>query len=159
MKNNTSRPANFEDLKTVIKALNDENVHYILIGGYALYAHGFYRTTADIDILVPRSTSTGEKIVKALLILPDKSAKDIDIRWFKDTDTIRLADDIVVDIMFNASGETYNSLQKYIEIIEIDGIPVRTLNLEGLLLTKQTPREKDLMDKVMLKKALSSIKK
>jgi len=49
----TPRPATARDLKKVIKSLNDNNVEYLLIGGYAIQSHGFVRTTTDIDILVP----------------------------------------------------------------------------------------------------------
>jgi predicted nucleotidyltransferase len=159
MDNNVSRPATFDDLKKVIQALNDQNADYLLIGGYALFAHGFFRTTTDIDIVVPRAKDVGQRIINALLVLPDKAAQGIDLAWFEEGDTIRLADEIVIDIMFNAAGETYNSLKAYMETIDIDGIPVKTINLEGLLLTKQTLREKDVLDKKLLQKVLASIKK
>lgn len=48
-----SRPATLEDLKSLIRSLNDNRVDYLLIGGYALYAHGYHRATTDIDVLVP----------------------------------------------------------------------------------------------------------
>ncbi|OGS44530.1 MAG: hypothetical protein A2539_01380 [Elusimicrobia bacterium RIFOXYD2_FULL_34_15] len=155
----TSRPATVEDLKKVIKSLNDNKVDYLLIGGYAIQAHGYIRTTTDIDILVPADKTTGEKVIKALLVLPDKHAKNIDLSWFEEKDTIRLADEVVVDIMFNACGETYDSLKKYAETIELDGINIRTVNLEGLLLTKKGFRNKDIPDRLVLKKALEEQQK
>ena len=59
----------------------------------------------------------------------------------------------------NACGETYESLKDYIEIIELDGMPVKTLDLEGLIKTKQSAREKDKMDYTILKRALAESKK
>ena len=159
MENSVSRPATLNDLKKLIEALNNENAEYVLIGGYALYAHGLYRTTTDIDILVPSTKESAKKVIKALLVLPDKAAKDIEVSWFEEKDTIRLADEIVVDVMFNAAGETYESLKKYIEVINIDGISVKTINLEGLLLTKNTFREKDITDKRALQNILNEINK
>lgn len=41
----TPRPATIKDLKQVIKSLNDNKVDYLLIGGYAMQAHGYIRTT------------------------------------------------------------------------------------------------------------------
>ena len=149
-----SRPATFEDLKKVIKTLNDNNIDYLLIGGYAIFAHGFERTTKDIDILIPQEREIGEKLKKAMLVLPDKAAKDIEISWFEEKETIRLADEFVIDIMFNACGKTYSELKKYAETIEVDGIPIKTVNLKGLLLTKQSPREKDIPDRLVLEEAL-----
>jgi predicted nucleotidyltransferase len=149
-----AQPATFDDLKTIIQSLNAQGADYLLIGGYALYAHGYHRGTIDIDILVPMTRETGNKIRDALMILPDRAAQDIDPAWFEEGDTIRLGDKIVVDIMFNACGETYETLSKYAETVEIDGILIRTVNLEGLLLTKQTHRDKDKADRIILERAL-----
>ena len=60
--------------------------------------------------------------------------------------------------MLSACGETYESLIKYSETVDLDGIPVRTVNLEGLLLTKQAMREKDVSDRIILEKALEVIR-
>ncbi len=48
-----SRPATLQDLKKVIQSLNEQNAEYLLIGGYALFSHGYHRATEDIDLLVP----------------------------------------------------------------------------------------------------------
>ncbi|OGS19258.1 MAG: hypothetical protein A2219_02525 [Elusimicrobia bacterium RIFOXYA2_FULL_50_26] len=159
MEKSVSRPATFEDLKKVIRSLNEQNADYLLIGGYALYAHGLYRTTTDIDILTVPTKGAAQKIINALLVLPDKAAGGIEPSWFEEKDTIRLADEIVVDIMFNAASETYDTLKKYAEIVEIDGIPIKTLNLAGLLLTKKTFRDKDKTDRSILEQALKLLQK
>ena len=36
----TARPASVEDLKLLLRALDDHSVDYLLIGGYALYTLG-----------------------------------------------------------------------------------------------------------------------
>ena len=58
--------------------MNREGVDYLLIGGYALVAHGYHRATTAIDFLVPATRKAGEQIKKSLLVLPDQAAKDID---------------------------------------------------------------------------------
>jgi len=155
------RPASFEDVVSLVRALNENEVPYLLIGGYALFAHGYHRATEDIDILVPTGKETAKNLIKALMVLPDKAAKDLPIEWFKEgeEENIRLADAFVVDLMFNACGETYKTLLPYAESIEIaEGVTLRTINLEGLLLTKQTVREKDTMDRYVIERALQVIK-
>lgn len=152
-----ARAATIDDLKTVIRSLNDNGVEYLLIGGYALFAHGYYRATTDIDILVPASVEQGEKVRQALLVLPDQVTRDLDPEWFKDGETIRVADAFVVDVMFNACGETYATLAQYCEIIDLDGVPVRTVSLEGLLRTKQSVREKDMADRIVLQRAIEEL--
>ena len=154
-----ARPATVEDLKQLLSALHREGVEYLLIGGYALFALGYQRGTVDIDLLLPRSRDTGERLKRALLALPDKVARDLDPAWFLDDETIRVADEFVVDLMFNACGETYDSLLPYAVTIDFDGIPVRTLNLEGLLKTKQSERERDRFDRLAIERALDAAKK
>ena len=149
-----SQPATLDDLKTIIQSLNAHGADYLLIGGYALYAHGYHRGTIDIDILVPMTRDAGNKIREALMILPDRAAQDIDPSWFEEGDTIRVGDAFVVDILFKTCGETYETLSKHAETIELDGIQIRTVNLEGLLLTKQTLRDKDVPDRLILERAL-----
>lgn len=59
--------------------------------------------------------------------------------------------------MLNACGETYETLKQFSETICLDGIPVQTVNLEGLLRTKQTTREKDISDRIILERALEAL--
>ena len=65
-----------------------------------------------------------------------------------------MADAFVVDLMFTACGESYESLLPYAVTLDFEGVPLRTLNLEGLLRTKQSTREKDRMDRLILERAL-----
>jgi hypothetical protein len=149
-----SRPATLEDLKALLRSLNQHHVDYFLIGGYALAAHGYQRATTDIDIVVPASVIVGQRVKEALLILPDQAAKEIDSAWFEEGENIRVADAFVVDVLLNANGQTYEMLRPYAQTITFEGIPVSTINLEGLLLTKQTLREKDVPDRIIIERAL-----
>jgi hypothetical protein len=154
-----SRPATLEDLKSLIGSLNRQGADYLLIGGYALFAHGYHRATIDIDVLVPATQESGEKIKEALMVLPDQAARDIDPAWFEEGENIRVADAFVVDIMLNACGESYETLQEFAETVELDGLSIRTINLEGLLRTKQTLRSKDIADRIVLERALEMFRK
>lgn len=154
----SSRPATLEDLKTLLRALNEQQADYLLIGGYALFAHGYHRATTDIDLLVPATPAAGERVKAALMILPDHAAKDIDPSWFDEGENIRVADAFVVDIMLSACGETYETLSPYAQKIDLDGVPMRTISLEGLLRTKQTMRDKDIADRVILERAIRALR-
>lgn len=151
---NYCKPASLEDLKLLIASLNQQQADYLLIGGYALFVHGYHRATTDIDVLVPATTESGVKIKAALMILPDQAAKDLEPEWFAEGDNIRVADAFLVDIMLNACGETYDTLKQYAITVDLEGIPVRTISLEGLLRTKQTVRDKDVADRNILERAL-----
>ena len=154
-----ARPASVDDLKLLLRALNDHGVDYLLIGGYALYALGYQRGTTDIDVVLRPTREQGERVKQALLLLPDKVSEELMPEWFSEGETIRVADAFVVDLMFSACGETYESLLPYAVTIDFENIPVRTLNLEGLLKTKQTSRDKDKLDRVILERALEELKK
>ena len=60
--------------------------------------------------------------------------------------------------MLNACGETYDTLKEYAITVDLEGIPVRTVSLEGLLRTKQTVRDKDVADRHVLERALELFK-
>jgi predicted nucleotidyltransferase len=149
-----SRPATLDDLKLLLRSLHEHGADYLLIGGYALAAHGYQRATTDIDVVVPATREAGQRIKDALMVLPDGAAKDIEPQWFEEGGNIRVADAFVVDLMLNANGQTYATLSQYAETIDLDGIPVRTISLEGLLLTKTTMRDKDAADRIVLERAL-----
>ena len=159
MTDRISRPATIDDLKSLLRSLNARGVEYLLIGGYALAAHGYQRATSDIDILFPATRATGQRVKDALMILPDQAARDLEPQWFEEGENIRVADAFIIDIMLNANGQTYESLRKYGETIDLDGIPVRTVNLEGLLLTKQTLRDKDVADRIVIEQALTNFRR
>lgn len=152
------RPASLEDLKTLVQSLNQQGVEYLLIGGYALFVHGYHRATIDIDLLVPATQASGHKVKAALMVLPDKAAEALDPDWFTEGENIRVADAFLVDIMLNACGETYDSLKQFAVSVDLEGIPVRTVNLEGLLRTKQTVRDKDVADRHILERALQTFR-
>jgi predicted nucleotidyltransferase len=153
-----ARPATVEDLKLLLRALDEQGVDYVLIGGYALYALGYQRGTVDIDLVLRPTREQGEKAKRALSVLPDGVANELDPDWFIEGETIRVADAFVVDLMFNACGETYESLRPHAITIDFDGVPVRTLDIKGLLKTKQTARVKDKLDRDILERALEELK-
>ncbi len=128
--NKTARPASVDDLKLLLGAFHAHGVEYLLIGGYALYALGYQRGTVDIDVVLRPTLEQGERVRSALLLLPDKVAEGLIPQWFVEGETIRVADAFVVDLMFNACGETHESLQPHAVTIDFDGVPIRTIDLE-----------------------------
>lgn len=154
-----ARAATPDDLKALVRSLDAQGVEYLLIGGYALAAHGYQRATIDIDLMVAATVDAGQRMKAALMVLPDQAAKDIDPEWFTEGENIRVGDAIVVDIMLNANGQTYESLKQFSQVVDYDGVPVRTVSLEGLLLTKRTVREKDQADCAVIERALALLRR
>lgn len=144
------------DLRTLLASLQENGVEYILIGGQSLALHGFPRATEDVDLVVPFDKENGKKLIKSLAFLD--SAKDLQSEWFSaeanadEIQNIRVEDDLVVDILFAANGQTYQSLLPHIKTISFNGMSIRTLDIDGLLKTKTDFREKDIIDRAVLLK-------
>ena len=54
------------DFKEFIQSLNDNNVRYLVVGGYAVALHGHPRYTKDIDIWIEMSPSNAANMMRAL---------------------------------------------------------------------------------------------
>jgi hypothetical protein len=55
-----------QDFREFLKLFEDEEVEYLLIGGYAVGCHGYPRATADLDVWVKVSQENAARIVKAV---------------------------------------------------------------------------------------------
>ena len=142
-----------DPLLRLLSRLRDEKVEYVLVGGQAVRLNGYLRATEDVDLLVRPTRVNGERIIRALDFLD--SSRELEAAWFVpdvdgSVDNIRVADDLLVDLLFAANGETYESIQPYVRELLIDGTPVRVLNIDGLIKTKTDYREKDVLDKRVL---------
>ena len=55
-----------QDFKEFIQSLNDNQVHYLVVGGYAVTFHGNPRYTKGLDIWIALSPENASHIVEAL---------------------------------------------------------------------------------------------
>ena len=55
-----------EDYRDMLQALADEKVSFLLVGAYAMAAHGYPRATMDIDIWVMPSPQNADAVLRAL---------------------------------------------------------------------------------------------
>ncbi len=54
------------DFKDMLSVFAEAGVKYLLVGAYALAAHGHVRATGDIDLWVDRSRENAERVMGAL---------------------------------------------------------------------------------------------
>ena len=138
-------------------------MEYALIGGYALNAHGIVRLTEDIDVLVEPSAENSRRWVVALGRLPDHATRELeadpDVFATQKRYAIRINDEITVDVLPGAGGKTWEDLKPFITTVDLDGVPLKILSLEGLLATKQGVRPKDRMDAALIERALEELRK
>jgi hypothetical protein len=154
-----TRPATWDDLIVLGKALEQSGARYALIGSYALSAHGYQRFSEDIDILVDPTPDNTPRWVEALSTLPDGAAKELagDPNIFEREGqyAIRVNDEITIDVIPAACGHGWQELSKHSIRIELaKGVSLSVLSLEGLLLTKESSRDKDKADRAVLLRAL-----
>ena len=143
----------FENFLEILKALWQEKVEYILIGGFAVIIHGMPRVTQDLDIFVKMVPENINKLRKALkTVFNDIAIDEITQDDLNDYSVIRYGTPggFYIDIL-GRIGEvaTYNDL-KY-EIITVEGVPVRIASIETLFwLKKDTLRPEDKRDAFFL---------
>jgi hypothetical protein len=158
-----TRPATWDDLKLVARHLNEAEVEYALIGGYAIAAHGYNRFSEDLDILVNPSKENARRWISALAKLPDGATKELlgqeDLFEREGPYAVRVNDEFTIDVLPSACGHPWDELKPYITEIVIDGVRVRVLGIEGLALTKQGMRDKDRADLQVLRDAIAKLKR
>src|SRR5262245_30752369 len=54
------------DFRDVLSALSAEGAEYLLVGAFAVAAHGYPRATGDLDILVRPTAENATKVHRAL---------------------------------------------------------------------------------------------
>jgi phage replication-related protein YjqB (UPF0714/DUF867 family) len=55
-----------QDFKEFIQSLNDNQVRYLVVGGYAVAFHGYPRYTKDMDIWIEMTVKNARNMVRAL---------------------------------------------------------------------------------------------
>ena len=55
-----------KDFKEFVELLNSAGVEYLIVGGYALAAHGHPRYTGDLDVWIGSSPPNVEKLLEVL---------------------------------------------------------------------------------------------
>ncbi len=139
-----------EDLARVCRALNDARARYILIGGFAVIAHGLVRPTKDIDLLIDDSDENVTRVKKALAILSDNAAAEVatdDVRRYT---VVRVADEVVIDLMGRACGLDYDEVSADSETVELQGVTIPVASARTLIRTKNTVRPSDAADRGFL---------
>lgn len=145
-----SRPPTLEDVARIGRALNEAEARYVLIGGFAVIIHGSGRTTKDIDFLIDPSPDNVARIKSALRVLPDNAAAELEDGDVEKYRVVRIADEVVVDLLANACGVSYHDAVVEAERREIGGEEILVANMQTLVRTKQTVRPSDQMDREYL---------
>ena len=144
------------DLVRLCAALNAQGASYVVVGGMAIIQQGFLRATEDIDLLLETSRQNQARVLKALEILPDQAVREMNEDDLDAYQVVRIADEIVVDLMLSACGVGYDDAVSEIEFVVIQGVTIPFASAKLLLRTKQTYRDKDIPDRIFLEQKLAA---
>src|ERR1044072_554004 len=137
-----------DDLVRLCAALNTEDAQYIVIGGMAMNRHGMLRATEEINLLLEKSRDNQRRVRKALEILPDKAIREVEDNDLDEFSVVRVADEIVIDLMLSACGITYAETANEIETEEVQGVSIPFASPRLMLRLKQTYRDRDIVDRL-----------
>jgi len=150
-----SREPSVEDLVGLCVELNARGALYLVVGGFAVRGAGFIRATMDIDLVIDSSLENEAKVYDALRTLPDRAVDQLDPGDVEKFTVVRVADEIVVDLMKSASGIDYEMAKAGIVMREVDGVMIPFASPELLWRMKRTThREKDGLDLLFLRKLI-----
>jgi hypothetical protein len=138
----------------MLSCLNDEEVEFIIVGAYALAAHGLPRATGDIDVWVRNSSTNAQRILRALVKFgaPVSNLSEDDL----------VAHDMVlqlgiepsrIDLLTGIDGVEFDEAWKNKVSVRIDGLEIHILSKADLLKNKLAAnRDKDRSDIAWLEK-------
>lgn len=140
----------------MLRALSDEKVKFIIIGAYAMAAHGYPRATMDIDIWVMPSPQNANAVLRALqrfgTPLLNLTKEDLE----KDGTVFQIGvAPRRIDIITAATGLKFEETYSNSVAVDIDGIQFHIPSVDDIIRNKKaTGRTKDLADA----EALESLK-
>jgi hypothetical protein len=147
-----AREPTVEDLRNLCRELNARGAKYVVIGGFAMRAANFNRTTMDVDLIVATDRENEARVFAALATLPDGAAAELQPGELQQYTVLRVADEIVVDLMGTAGGMAYDDVARDVVVRDVDGVSIPFASPRSLYRMKVvTHREKDAVDLLFLR--------
>ncbi|GMQ79732.1 MAG: hypothetical protein BMS9Abin03_165 [Thermodesulfobacteriota bacterium] len=143
-----------KDYKEMLQLLLEEQVDFILVGAYALGAHGYPRATGDIDIWVKADEINSINIYKAL----ERFGAPVDQIKMNDFASEGIVFKIGVtprriDFITQLDGVSFDEADEDKIIVEVESLKLPILSFDKLIKNKlSTGRERDELDVKLLEK-------
>ena len=137
-----------QDFREFVQSLNDNNVRYLVIGGYAVAFHGYPRYTQDLDVWVESSPENATNMIKALEQFGFASLGLQAEDFLVPDQVIQLGfPPSRIDILMSAEGVEFESCYASRVQVVIGGTRVNFIDLENLKKNKRAAgRKQDLAD-------------
>ncbi|KAA0989983.1 DUF6036 family nucleotidyltransferase [Dyadobacter aurulentus] len=132
----------------LISLFNEEKVEYVVLGGHAVIAHGFVRTTGDIDIFVNSTSENAQRLLRALHRFGYTNDE------FEESDFTKVPNylcfsryDNRIDLMTGTKGVTFEECYANRKVLQIRNTSVNFIGLRQLIENKKAVgRPQDLRD-------------
>jgi predicted nucleotidyltransferase len=136
------------DFREFIQSLNDKDVRYLIVGGYAVAVHGYPRYTKDIDIWIELDPQNAEKVVHALHDFGFGSLGLTASDFLTPDQIIQIGyPPSRIDLLTTVPGVLFKNCYPRRQLIDIDGLSVSFIDLEDLKRNKRASgRAQDLAD-------------
>lgn len=136
------------DFSEFLRLLNDREVRYLVIGGYAVGYHGYPRATNDLDVWIAIAPDNAARVVEALEDFGFGSAELTTDLFLKEDSIIRMGlPPMRIEILTTISGVSFETCyQDRVEGV-FGGTEVTLISLDDLKRNKRASgRYKDLDD-------------
>src|SRR5580698_6950568 len=146
------REPTVEDLRNLCRELNNRGAKYVVVGGFAIRAANYNRRTVGADLIVAADAENEAKVFSALSTLPDNAVRELKPGELQQYNVIRVAHEILVDLMRSAGGINYAEAAQDVVVRELEGVPIPFASPRLLWRMKAvTHREKDAGDLAFLR--------
>lgn len=142
------------DFRDILSEFAAAGVEYLVVGAYALAAHGLPRATGDIDLWVRRSPENARQIMAALTHFGAPLSQTSEQDFLQPDTVVQIGvAPRRVDILTDITGVEFSTAWDARTEADIDGMRIPVISLDDLLRNKQaTGREKDRLDARELQK-------
>ena len=142
------------DFKEFIALLNEHQVEYLIVGGYAVVAYGYHRFTGDLDVWINPSKENAKIILDVLKAFGFGKLRLTEKDFATKDKIIQLGDEpLRIDLITSVEGLDFIDCYKRRKSIKADGIKVQLLGLDDLRKNKRlVGRDRDREDYKHLKK-------
>jgi predicted nucleotidyltransferase len=143
-----------QDFEDFVALLNKHDVHYMIVGGYALAFHGKPRHTGDLDIWIEISDDNAEKMCSVIAEFGMASLGMEKDDFLKKGIITQIGyPPLRIDILNEIDGVDFQDAYDHKSIIDIDGLIINYIGLDDLIKNKTVSgRSQDLTDVNALRK-------
>lgn len=137
-----------EDFKDLLRLLNSKSVKYLLIGGYAVIAHGHPRLTNDLDVVVANDELNIERVLETLVEFGFPSVIESPHPFSEPKSVVRMGvEPVKIEILNYLEGVRFEEAYERRETRPAEDIKFDLISLNDLLLNKTAVgRDKDVLD-------------